>query len=217
MKRSIQRAAESVTPSPSAAADVEKVYVKIAKRIVPFLVLLFLMAWLDRYNLGFAKLQMVKDLGFSEAVYGFGAGIVYLGYMLFEIPSNLLLERIGARRTFARISILWGITSMSMVLVKTAVWFYILRFVLGSFEAGLLPGVILYLTYWFPARRRAQMVAGFLTSIPLSGILGSPISGWIMGAMGGRAGLANWQWLFVLEGVPSIVVGLQLAAAGLST
>src|SRR6266853_1517994 len=172
------------------------------------MVLLFLMAWLDRYNLGFAKLQMVKDLGFSEAVYGFGAGIVYLGYMLFEIPSNLLLERIGARKTFARITILWGITSIAMMLVKTATWFYILRFLLGSFEAGLLPGVILYLTYWFPARRRAQMVAGFLTSIPVSAILGGPISGWIMSSMGGRAGLANWQWLFVLEGIPSIVVGL---------
>src|SRR5229473_3290233 len=208
MKRSIQRAAESVTPSPSAAADVEKVYVKIAKRVVPFLALLFLMAWLDRYNLGFAKVQMVKDLGFSEAVYGFGAGIVYLGYMLFEIPSNLLLERIGARKTFARIAILWGVTSIAMMLVKTAMWFYILRFLLGSFEAGLLPGVILYLTYWFPARRRAQMVAGFLTSIPISAILGGPISGWIMSSMGGRAGLANWQWLFVLEGIPSIVVGL---------
>src|SRR6202165_4850897 len=194
MKRSIQRAAESVTPTPRAAADVEKVYVKIAKRIVPFLVLLFMMAWLDRYYLGFAKLQMVKDLGFSEAVYGFGAGIVYLGYMLFEIPSNLLLERIGARKTFARITILWGVTSIAMMLVKTATWFYILRFLLGSFEAGLLPGVILYLTYWFPARRRAQMVAGFLTCIPLSAVLGGPISGWIMASLGGRAGLAHWRW-----------------------
>jgi D-galactonate transporter len=193
---------------PSSLADGDAVYAKIAKRIIPFLALLFLMAWLDRYNLGFAKLQMVKDLGFSAAVYGFGAGIVYLGYMLFEIPSNLLLERIGARKTFARITILWGITSMAMMLVKTATSFYILRFLLGSFEAGLLPGVILYLTYWFPARRRAQMVAGFLTSIPISAILGGPISGWIMGSMGGRGGLANWQWLFVLEGIPSIVVGL---------
>src|SRR6266699_1930287 len=164
----------------TAAGDVEAVYFKIAKGIIPFLALLFVMAWLDRYNLGLAKLQMVKDLGFSEAVYGFGAGIVYLGYMLFEIPSNLFLEKIGARKTFARITILWGITSMATMFVKTATWFYILRFRLGSFEAGLLPGVILYLTYWFPARRRAQMVAGFLTSIPLSAILGSPISGWIM-------------------------------------
>src|SRR3984893_14567 len=147
--------------SQSAAGDLDAVYFKIAKRIIPFLVLLFLMAWLDRYNLGVAKLQMVKDLGFSEAVYGFGAGIVYFGYMLFEIPSNLLLERIGARKTFARITILWVITSIATLSVKTATWFYILRFLLGSFEAGLLPGVILYLTYWFPARRRALMQALF--------------------------------------------------------
>src|SRR6202140_63048 len=207
MNPSIKRAPESPL-SQSAAAELDAVYVKIAKRIIPFLALLFIMAWLDRLNVGFAKLQMVKDLGFSEAVYGFGAGIVYLGYMLFEIPSNLFLERIGARKTFARITILWGITSMAMMLVKIATWFYILRFLLGSFEAGLLPGVILYLTYWFPARRRAQMVAGFLTSIPLSAVLGGPISGWIMASLGGRAGLANWQWLFVLEGIPSIVVGL---------
>jgi MFS family permease len=151
---------------------------------------------------------MVRDLGFSESVYGFGAGIVYFGYMLFEIPSNLLLERIGARKTFARITVLWGVTSVATMLVKTATWFYILRFLLGSFEAGLLPGVILYLTYWFPARRRAQMVAGFMTAIPLSAILGGPVSGWVMGSMGSLAGLANWQWLFVLEGIPSIVVGL---------
>src|SRR5215831_14788828 len=165
-------------------SDVEAVYDKIARRIIPFTALLFLMAWLDRYNLGFAKLQMNMDLGFSEAVYGFGAGIVYLGYMLFEVPSNLLLERIGARKTFARITVLWGIASMAMMFVKTAMWFYILRFLLGSFEAGLFPGVVLYLTYWFPSRRRAQMVAGFLTAIPLSAILGGPISGWIMNSMG---------------------------------
>ena len=189
-------------------ADLDAVYRKIARRIIPFTILLFLMAWLDRYNLGFAKLQMTKDLGFSESIYGFGAGIVYFGYMLFEVPSNLLLQRIGARKTFARITVLWGITSMAMALVKTAASFYVVRFLLGSFEAGLLPGVILYLTYWFPARRRAVMVAGFLTSIPLSAIVGGPISGWIMGSMGGQAGLANWQWLFALEGLPSIVVGL---------
>jgi len=175
---------------------------------MPFLALLFVMAWLDRYNLGFAKLQMTKDLGFSESVYGFGAGIVYFGYMLFEIPSNLLMEKIGARKTFARITILWGITSIATLFVKTAVAFYILRFLLGSFEAGLLPGVILYLTYWFPVRRRAEMQALFGTSIPISLIVGGPISGWIMGSLGGRGGLANWQWLFLLEGIPSIVVGL---------
>src|SRR6202140_1333269 len=208
MRPFVKRATEDAVLGPSAAGDLDAVYFKIAKRIIPFLALLFIMAWLDRLNVGFAKLQMVKDLGFSEAVFGFGAGIVYLGYMLFEIPSNLLLERIGARKTFARIPILWGITSIATMVVKTAMWFYILRFLLGSFEAGLLPGVVLYLTYWFPARRRAQMVAGFLTSIPLSAVLGGPISGWIMASLGGRAGLANWQWLFVLEGIPSIVVGL---------
>src|SRR6516164_238408 len=145
----------SMKPAPdqvliqAGGTDLDAVYKKIGWRIVPFLALLFLTAWLDRYNLGFAKLQMVKDLGFSEAVYGFGAGIIYFGYALFEIPSNLLLERIGARKTFARITILWGITSMAMMLVKTPLAFYTLRFLLGCFEAGLLPGVILYLTYWF--------------------------------------------------------------------
>jgi MFS family permease len=192
----------------SAAAELDAVYGKIARRLIPFLALLFVMAWLDRYNVGFAKLQMAKDLGFSEAVYGFGAGIVYLGYMLFEIPSNLLLERIGGRKTFARITILWGMTSIATVLVKTAGWFYVVRFLLGSFEAGLFPGAVFYLTYWFPARRRALMLALFTTSIPITGIVGGPLSGWIMSAMGGLWNLANWQWLFVLEGVPSIVVGV---------
>jgi len=192
----------------SAAHDLDTVYAKIGKRIVPFTILLFLMAWLDRYNLGFAKLQMAKDLGFSESVYGFGAGIVYLGYALFEIPSNLYLERTGARRTFARITILWGLTSVATMFVKTAASFYILRFLLGCFEAGLLPGVVLYMTYWFPSRRRALMLAMFFSSMPLTSVLGSPISGWIMGSTGSSMGLANWQWLFLLEGVPSIVVGL---------
>ena len=148
MEQPIEHAAGSAMPG-----DVEAVYVRIAKRLMPFLVLLFVMAWLDRVNVGFAKLQMVKDLGFSEAVYGFGAGIFYLGYVLFEIPSNLFLQKIGARRTIARITILWGIASIGTMFVKTATWFYILRFLLGAFEAGLYPGVILYLTYWFPAGR----------------------------------------------------------------
>jgi MFS family permease len=155
---------------------------------------------------------MVRDLGFSEAVYGFGAGIVYLGYMIFEIPSNLLLERIGARKTFARITILWGITSILMLFVKTPARFYALRFLLGAFEAGLLPGVVLYLTYWFPARRRALMLGLFLTSTTITGIVGNPISGWIMGSMNHRMGLANWQWLFLLEGIPSIVGDLVALA-----
>src|SRR6266851_3878407 len=132
MKQFFGHAAEDATPG-SSARDVDAVYVKIAKRIIQFLALLFVMAWLDRVNVGFAKLQMVKDLGFSEAVYGFGAGIFFLGYVLFEIPSNLFLERIGARKTIARITILWGIASIGTMLVKTAMWFYILRFLLGAF------------------------------------------------------------------------------------
>jgi D-galactonate transporter len=192
----------------AAAADADAIYSRIARRIIPVLILLFVMAWMDRVNVGFARLQMLQDLSFSDAVFGFGAGIFYLGYLLFEIPSNLLLERIGARKTLARIALLWGATSIAMVLVKTVAVFYLLRFLLGAFEAGLYPGVILYLTYWFPARRRAKMTGWFMTSIPAAGIIGGPISGWIMGAMGGTAGLANWQWLFILEGIPSIIVGL---------
>jgi D-galactonate transporter len=193
---------------PRAARELEAVYARIAKRIIPVLILLFVMAWMDRVNVGFARLQMLADLGFSDAVFGFGAGIFYLGYLLFEIPSNLLLERIGARKTLARIALLWGVTSIAMVLVRTATQFYLLRFMLGAFEAGLYPGVILYLTYWFPVRHRAKMTGWFMTSIPAAGIVGGPISGWIMGAMGGHAGLANWQWLFILEGIPSILIGL---------
>jgi D-galactonate transporter len=195
-----------------AAIDADAIYSRIARRIIPVLILLFVMAWMDRVNVGFARLQMLRDLGFSEAVFGFGAGIFYFGYLLFEIPSNLLLERIGARRTLARIALLWGLTSIAMMLVKTVTMFYLLRFLLGVFEAGLYPGVILYLTYWFPAARRAKMTGWFMTSIPIAGIVGGPISGWIMGTMGGRAGLANWQWLFILEGIPSILMGVLTLA-----
>jgi D-galactonate transporter len=196
----------------SGADHVEAVYRKIGKRIIPFLMLLFVLAWMDRVNVGFARLKMVGDLGFSEAVFGFGAGIFFLGYFLFEVPSNLLLERIGARKTLARIAILWGIASVATMFVTTATQFYVVRFMLGVFEAGLYPGVILYMTYWFPARRRARMFGYFMTAVPVAGILGGPLSGWIMAKMGGIGGLANWQWLFLLEGIPSIVAGLLTLA-----
>jgi hypothetical protein len=203
---------EDAMPALTARGDVDAVYVKMAKRIIRFLALLFVMAWLDRYNLGFAKPQMVKDLGFSEAVDGFGADIVYLGYALFEVPSNLLLERIGARKTFARIAILWGITIIATVPVKTAMWFYILRFPAGlvrgrpASRCGPLSDVLVPGT---PLRADAGL---FMTSVPISVIVGGPISGWIMGSMGGRAGLANRQWLLLLKGVPSIAVGLLALA-----
>ena len=186
----------------------DAVYLKIARRIVPLLTLLFVAAWLDRVNIGFAKLQMQHDLALSNAAFGFGAGIFFVGYLIFEVPSNLFLERIGARRTMARITILWGITTMATMFVKSPLSFYILRFLLGAFEAGLYPGVILFLTYWFPPRRRAQMVGFFMTSVPIAGILGGPVGGWIMGRMGGVAGYANWQWLFILEGLPAILLGI---------
>src|SRR6187549_3629316 len=146
-------ATTGVTDAPldaGAAGDVEAIYSRIAKRIIPILILLFVMAWMDRVNVGFARLQMLTDLGFSDAVFGFGAGIFYLGYLLFEIPSNLLLHRIGARKTLARIAFLFGVTSIANMFVRTAGQFYLVRFLLGVFEAGLYPGVILYLTYWFP-------------------------------------------------------------------
>jgi MFS family permease len=208
MPQSVVLPTDSARLAPRAAGEIEAVYKKIASRIMPFLILLFVVAWLDRVNVGFAKLQMLSDLGFSEAVYGFGAGIFFLGYLMFEVPSNLLLERIGARKTIARITLLWGVTSMAMMFVKTAAVFYVLRFLLGAFEAGLYPGVILYLTYWFPARHRGKMMGLFMISVPVSGMLGGPISGWIMAATGGATGLANWQWLFLLEGVPSVLMGL---------
>ena len=192
----------------SATITADAVYIKIAKRLLPFLTLLFVIAWLDRVNVGFAKLRMQQDLGLSDAAFGFGAGIFYIGYLIFEVPSNLLLEKIGARKTMARITILWGLTTMATMLVKTATGFYALRFLLGAFEAGLYPGLVLYLTYWFPERRRAQMLGFLMTAVPIGGIVGGPIAGVIMGTMSGVAGFANWQWLFMLEGIPSVLVGI---------
>jgi len=188
----------------------EATYKKIAWRLIPFLVFLFVLAWIDRVNVGFAKLQMLQDLQFSEAIYGLGAGIFFIGYFLFEVPSNLLLEKIGARKTLARITILWGLTSMAMVYVKTPAMFYVIRFFLGVFEAGFFPGVVLYLTYWFPAAKRARVNGLFMTSFAIAGVVGGPIAGFIMSAMDGVGHYANWQWLFLLEGIPSVLAGIMV-------
>ena len=190
------------------AKELKATYAKIAWRLIPFLVFLFILAWLDRVNVGFAKLHMLQDLQFSEAVYGLGAGIFFIGYFLFEVPSNLLLEKIGARKTLARITILWGAASIGMAYVTTPTQFYIMRFLLGVFEAGFFPGVVLYLTYWFPAEYRARVNGLFMTSFALAGVVGGPLAGLILNGMQGVGHLANWQWLFIIEGIPSVIAGM---------
>jgi D-galactonate transporter len=182
-------------------------YRKVTWRLLPFLMLCYVVAYLDRVNVGFARLQMLSDLGFSETVYGLGAGMFFIGYFTFEVPSNIILHRIGARTWIARIMITWGIVSALFMFIKTPFSFYALRFVLGVAEAGFFPGIILYLTYWFPSDRRGRMVSLFMMAIPLSGIFGGPLSGWIMATFAGRGGLAGWQWLFLLEAAPALIVG----------
>ena len=200
--------ASFMTPASDTAADVDAaLYRKVAWRLLPFLMACYIAAFLDRVNVGFAKLQMLDDLKFSETAYGLGAGIFFIGYFLFEVPSNVLMHRIGARRTLTRIMILWGVLSAAMALTQTPTQFYILRFLLGAAEAGFYPGIILYLTYWFPSHRRGQIIAIFMTAVPFAGILGGPLSGWIMEAFHHHHGLAGWQWMFIIEAIPSVVLG----------
>jgi MFS family permease len=187
-----------------------RTYAKVARRLIPFLMLCYLGAYLDRVNVGFAKLQMLNDLHFSETVYGIGAGIFFLGYFLFEVPSNIILHKVGARNWLARIMLTWAAISASFLFVKTPTTFYVLRFLLGVAEAGFAPGVILYLTYWFPAARRAKALSMFFMAIPMAGILGGPLSGWIMHTFQGAQGLAGWKWLFMLEALPSLLLGVAI-------
>ena len=186
----------------------ERVYAKVTWRIIPFLFLCYVVAYLDRVNVGFAKLQMVADLKFSETVFGLGAGLFFIGYFLFEVPSNVILHKVGARIWIARIMITWGVISALTLYASSEMSFYALRFLLGLAEAGFFPGIILYLTYWYPAERRGRIVTLFMTAIALSSVIGAPISGWIMQNLNGVNGLAGWQWMFLLEGIPSVLVGL---------
>ncbi|MGI4813036.1 MAG: MFS transporter [Janthinobacterium lividum] len=198
-------------PLPSNAADAPfeaGTYAKVTWRLMPLLFLCYVVSYLDRVNVGFAKLQMLNDLKLSETAYGLGAGIFFIGYFIFEVPSNMILHRVGARLWIARIMITWGVISGAMAFVSSAPMFYLMRFVLGAAEAGFFPGVILYLTYWYPSHRRGRITALFMTGVPLSGVVGGPVSGWIMQNMPGVAGLAGWQWLFVLEAVPSLLLGV---------
>ncbi|HVJ05179.1 MAG TPA: MFS transporter [Candidatus Saccharimonadales bacterium] len=185
----------------------KRTYHKVDLRLIPFLFFCYILAYLDRVNVGFAKLQMLKALSLSDAAFATGAGIFFIGYFFFEVPSNVLLKKFGARKWIARIMITWGIVSACMIFVKGEASFDALRFLLGIAEAGFFPGVIFYLTLWYPSRMRATRTAWFVAAIAVSGVIGNPISGWIMDVMSGLGGLAGWQWLFLSEGIPSIIVG----------
>src|SRR3982075_2694885 len=187
---------------------------KVTKRLVPFLIVCYFIAYLDRVNVGFAALTMNQDLGLSQTAFGFGAGIFFVAYFIFEVPSNLMLERFGARKWIARIMLSWGILSGTMAFIPAIGratglgnenTFYLVRVVLGAAEAGFFPGIIFYLTLWFPAQYRARIVGYFMAAIPLSTVIGAPISGVLLYLHGGL-GLAGWQWLFIIEAVPAIVL-----------
>jgi MFS family permease len=189
-------------------SESDRVFRKVARRIIPFIFLIFVLAMVDRINIGYAKLQFSQDLAFSDTIYGMGAGVFFIGYMLSDVPSNMFLHKIGARATISRIMILWGIISTSMMFLSSPTQFYVFRFALGLAEGGLFPGVFLYLTYWFPANRRAKMLALSLAAIPVAGIIGAPLSGYLLDTMHDVNGLKGWQWMFLIEGIPSVIVGV---------
>ncbi len=192
--------------APKTSIDAPSLLKKLRWRLLPFLFLLYVVAYLDRINVGFAALQMKAQLGFSDSVYGLGAGVFFLGYFLFQVPANLALERVGARRWIAFLMICWGIVSACMFSIHSAASFYSLRFLLGVAEAGFFPGVIFYLRSWFPSRARAAVVALFMTAGPVSGVIGGPISGWLLD-WNHRGGFAGWQWMFLLEAIPAVLLG----------
>jgi MFS family permease len=196
---------QSLPPGADAA---ESVYAKVSRRLIPLLLIAYMIAFLDRINIGYAQLQMKQTLAFGDAVYGLGAGIFFLGYFLFEVPSNLLLERIGARKTLLRIMVLWGLTAAAMAFVSTPTQFYITRFLLGVFEAGFFPGVILYFTYWFPSVRRGQVIAIFMSATTIVSVIAGPLCGATLKYFDGFSGLAGWQWLFIVQGLPAAVLGI---------
>jgi len=191
----------------SSADPAGAILAKAAWRLIPVMCLMYVVSFLDRSNISFAALTMNSDLGFSPEVYGRGAGIFFLGYFLFEVPSNLALEKVGARAWMCRIMVTWGLLSMACAFVQGATSFFILRFLLGAAEAGLYPGLILYMTYWFPQASRARFIAMFLAAVPAASVIGAPISGWLLGFEGR---LHGWQWLFLLEGAPSVLLGIAV-------
>ena len=188
--------------------DIEKRTLrKITWRIVPFIMILYLIAYIDRVNIGFAAITMKEDLGFTASILGFGAGIFFLGYFLFEVPSNIILHKVGARIWIARVMVTWGIIAGGMAFIESSTSFYVMRFLLGVAEAGFFPGIILYLSYWFPARNRAGVIALFMAAAPIATAIGSPISAALL-EMHGIMGLAGWQWMFLIEAVPAVILGV---------
>jgi sugar phosphate permease len=207
MNSAVQPASLPDSPAQPDPVFETAVYRKVTWRLIPFLFMCYIFAYLDRVNVGFAKLQMQRDLHMSDAVYGFGAGIFFLGYLLFQVPCNMALQKIGAKYWLGPIMIVWGFVSACTMFATGGYGFYALRFLLGVVESGFFPGVILYLTFWYPSKYRAKMVAAFMTAIPISGLVGGPISGWLLNTMASVGGLRAWQWLFIVEAVPSVVAG----------
>jgi D-galactonate transporter len=199
--------AQQIDHAAGSAAD-EALFSKVSWRLLPLLIICYIIAFLDRINIGFAQLQMKQTLPFSDEAYAFGAGVFFIGYFLFEVPSNLMLERIGARKTLLRIMFCWGLVASAMMLVQTTTQFYILRFLLGVFEAGFFPGIILYLTYWYPAARRCKVIAIFMTAASIAYLIAGPTSGAIMKYMDSWLGYHGWQWLFFVQGLPASVLGV---------
>ena len=197
-------------PAPATNEAIAALYHKLNWRLLPLLFIGYVFAYLDRINVGFAKLQMQSDLGLSDAAYGAGAGIFFVGYVLFELPSTLMLPRIGARKTFSRILVLWGITSACMLFVRDVPTFYAMRFLLGVFEAGFAPGMIYYLSRWYGPSRMARAIAIVFIAGPMGGILGGPISAWLITTFAGVGGLAGWQWMFLIEGLPCVFLGVLM-------
>lgn len=206
--RIVEKILQEIDVAPGLSESAGKhLFARMQWRLLPFLFLLYVVAYLDRVNVGFAALQMKDQLGFSDAVYGFGAGIFFVGYFLFQVPSNVVLERVGARRWIGTLMVLWGIISTGMFLVHSAGSFYTLRFLLGATEAGFFPGVVFYLRGWFPPAVPAGVIALFMTAGPISGVVGGPISGALLG-LNWRGSLAGWQWMFLMEGIPAILLGI---------
>ncbi|HRH86531.1 MAG TPA: MFS transporter [Rubrivivax sp.] len=195
-------------PHQAYSADDEKLFSKVSWHLLPLLIVCYIIAFLDRVNIGYAQLQMKQTLPWSAEVYALGAGIFFFGYFLFEVPSNLFLERIGARKTLLRIMFMWGLCAAGMAYVETPTAFYILRFLLGAFEAGFFPGIILYLTYWYPGPRRGKAIATFMTGATIAYLIAGPVSGAILKYMDGLSGMHGWQWMFIVQGLPASILGI---------